>query len=721
MSNLSARIIRMAVDTDRKVAPLDALAGGQPVFWAGSPTSLRLGFFLGGALVTDFTGVSGIEVQLKTLGNGGGAPPEADAPLASVITTELLTGVTDETWKDGSGWHAEIDFSSANLARAAAKYWLVVVALPASGEPFTLAAGTCEITGDGYGSGEASPDPESPPYTQAESDAKYLGKTGAFVSGNLVKTDGSGAAVDAGVAVSTDGTLASNSDAKLATEKAVKTYADGKMAKVATATGDVMINAAGSAVSSGLKIAPANSAAGDLEVMLGDDIRAGFLGGLRKTGGGAHVIALSLGERDFSATFVLRRAAGGAPEIALFDAANGLLFYFFSATGVLRLALRPAVTVLIESPANTLVVGEKAYFTVTKGAGVLSLYKGETLVGSCADTNDYGSNPVSMFADYANTSSFVGDIYRIRWANFAYSADERAGAARGESRGRLATLATGVSYTTGDSSTFTGGVGFWSGYAGGAVAAVSGKLRTTTSSGVPDWGNQFYDGTPATLLGVGSYRATFKAKLVSGNIPVLAVTSPYDATSVGNATTAALTGTEAPYVVYFDVKVPGTLIGINPPYLSGASVSSVFELDDVVIEALGTRESFEPGGCTRRRWIGVNGQVIVLDAWALALNPTPVEVKAEKIRYNLATSTASDPVPVGWTLTPISTGIVKITPPAWARAIDRPLITAVTDGNSFVAVDYDTDAIDIYLTCKTVGTTPAVTAAKLRIALDWRE
>lgn len=50
--------------------------------------------------------------------------------------------------------------------------------------------------------------------------------SGSLISGNLIKSDVDGHFVDAGVTTDTDGTLAANSDAKIATQKAVKTYVD---------------------------------------------------------------------------------------------------------------------------------------------------------------------------------------------------------------------------------------------------------------------------------------------------------------------------------------------------------------------------------------------------------------------------------------------------------------------------------------------------------------
>lgn len=63
--------------------------------------------------------------------------------------------------------------------------------------------------------------------TQANIDGAVVGPTSA-VGDNLASFNSTTGKVikDSGVAVSTDGTLASNSDAKLPTEKAVKTYVD---------------------------------------------------------------------------------------------------------------------------------------------------------------------------------------------------------------------------------------------------------------------------------------------------------------------------------------------------------------------------------------------------------------------------------------------------------------------------------------------------------------
>lgn len=49
-------------------------------------------------------------------------------------------------------------------------------------------------------------------------------KITSAVNGNLIKQDATGNLVDAGVVISIDGTFADNSDAKLPTEKAIKTY-----------------------------------------------------------------------------------------------------------------------------------------------------------------------------------------------------------------------------------------------------------------------------------------------------------------------------------------------------------------------------------------------------------------------------------------------------------------------------------------------------------------
>jgi hypothetical protein len=63
-----------------------------------------------------------------------------------------------------------------------------------------------------------------------------MDKVSTPTNGNILTTDATGQATDSGKAFSTNGTLAGNSDNNIPTEQAVKTYADTKISKVATPT-----------------------------------------------------------------------------------------------------------------------------------------------------------------------------------------------------------------------------------------------------------------------------------------------------------------------------------------------------------------------------------------------------------------------------------------------------------------------------------------------------
>ena len=151
MSSLSHRILRLPVRIDRADTPVDADTGGVVRLWAGSPARLRFAFFNGDTLLGDFSGCSGVTVQLKALGAGGAPPLPTDNYIAEAVVTQFNAALTQEEWEAGTAWHAEVAFAGASLNYAAGTYWLVVVAL--LDQPTTLLAGKCEILQDGYGSG----------------------------------------------------------------------------------------------------------------------------------------------------------------------------------------------------------------------------------------------------------------------------------------------------------------------------------------------------------------------------------------------------------------------------------------------------------------------------------------------------------------------------------------------------------------------------------------
>lgn len=193
MSSLQSRIIRLSVATNGVGAPI-AEDGSIPRFWAGSPSKLQLAFRdEDGALITDFSTLSGVTAQIKALLNGG-PPAPTDAYYVEKGTAAFNPTLTEEQWADGSACHAEILLTADDLNLAAANYWLVIVGIAAA--PVTYAAGQIRLLQDGYGTGAATPPAATPPWTRTEAELRYLAKSG-LVDGNVPVIE-DGQAADSG-------------------------------------------------------------------------------------------------------------------------------------------------------------------------------------------------------------------------------------------------------------------------------------------------------------------------------------------------------------------------------------------------------------------------------------------------------------------------------------------------------------------------------------------
>lgn len=270
MSSLTPRILRLPVRIDRADIPVDADTGGSIRLWAGSPARLRFAFFFGETLLNSFAGCSGLAVQIKSL-SPGGAPPAPDAPwLAERVVTDFNTSVTAEEWEAGTAWHAEVALDGDELNHTAGAYWLVAVAL--LDEPTTLLAGRFDLLPDGYGSASGAPTPPSPPYTQAEADARFWRRTEVAAAGQ-----------DAGA----DQVPRGNSPALVNGAAAYAALAPVRALVAQGKTRRLLVPGATSAAplaDSGHDLALPGAFAGDEEIVLGGDPRLGLRGGVACSG-----------------------------------------------------------------------------------------------------------------------------------------------------------------------------------------------------------------------------------------------------------------------------------------------------------------------------------------------------------------------------------------------------------------------------------------------------
>lgn len=157
-------------------------------------------------------------------------PTGAAATIAVGTVTTGAAGTDAEVTNSGTTGAAVLDFTiprgNVGPTGNAATISVGTVTTVAAGQPAT-------VTNSGT-SGAAVLDFEIPEGDTGPAGA--VGVVGTPTTGNLSRFASATEIEDAGVATSTDGTFASNSDAKIPTEKAVKTYADTKQAGDATLT-----------------------------------------------------------------------------------------------------------------------------------------------------------------------------------------------------------------------------------------------------------------------------------------------------------------------------------------------------------------------------------------------------------------------------------------------------------------------------------------------------
>lgn len=150
-------------------------------------------------------------------------PTGTAATIAVGTVTTGAAGTDAEVTNSGTTGAAVLDFTiprgNVGLTGNAATISVGTVTTVAAGQPAT-------VTNSGT-SGAAVLDFEIPEGDTGPAGA--VGVVGTPTTGNLSRFASATEIEDAGVASSTDGTFASNSDAKVPTEKAVKTYADTKV------------------------------------------------------------------------------------------------------------------------------------------------------------------------------------------------------------------------------------------------------------------------------------------------------------------------------------------------------------------------------------------------------------------------------------------------------------------------------------------------------------
>ncbi|MDR0595827.1 MAG: hypothetical protein LBF94_04030 [Puniceicoccales bacterium] len=206
MNNLTDLKLRIRVDSDSFDNPTDVLRGGIPQYWRGNDLRIELGIFAENEVV-DVSNFSAVTLTIRALNNDGEAPSAGAPILLAGECTTLNNTVTEANWKSGTAQHALFTFSAEETALLPRDYWLSIWA-KTNDDPaktITLGAGLIRVLENGGGVATQPPEPVVQYYTAVESDAKFVSVEAIDTSTNL-----------------------GNSDAKIATQHAVKAYVDSR-------------------------------------------------------------------------------------------------------------------------------------------------------------------------------------------------------------------------------------------------------------------------------------------------------------------------------------------------------------------------------------------------------------------------------------------------------------------------------------------------------------
>jgi hypothetical protein len=189
--------LRFLINTSSTDPMVDVITGNQPDIWRGTSLRVEFGIFKGGnatKLALPITNYTSIMLEVKALSASGGAPaPSAAALMQKIVALAALDGTMDEdSFDDGTKQHGIFEFSNVetnlDLGEADKKvFWLVISAVGNTGTYRTLGCTKLTVLEDATAPGGAAPPIGDPDYyTAAQSDARFIVKSGDTMTGFLV-------------------------------------------------------------------------------------------------------------------------------------------------------------------------------------------------------------------------------------------------------------------------------------------------------------------------------------------------------------------------------------------------------------------------------------------------------------------------------------------------------------------------------------------------------
>lgn len=447
------------------------------------------------------------------------------------------------------------------------------------------------------------------------------------------------------------------------------------------------------------------------EVVTAKDLRVNATGGMRFPGvlksGTTTTIA-----GDFAISQVIRNYDGTQAAFAYlatsdtvpfstdkfgFEVISGSVYaakYAAGGSGVGYAAYLLATCAALTGGVHTIEFGVEAGVVYTRWKGVKTVHASPT-ISSGSVPSPVAPSPAYILHGNTNWPT-QHDVILSRITNFIPTSDEAEGAAKGESRGRLAYRANNYVY-------------------GGPWADVNGGVSSATSA------------TGATIVGVtqyaGSYWGTADAITVKVG-DVVRLRGNNAATTGGVAvnlygSTSLTAGEILLPVGAFDVTFTVTVAGTGRLYFIAATSDGIdATLSNLDAKVEGTVASYAPENCTSlNRWLDASGNNYHLlpVGGAKALNPQVPQRRSIRLDADMLTDTYTFSEP-GWVAAPSGTGILEITRPSYAATEVNASVALLAAGTW----DFDPDGgVSNFITFR--DTTWTAADAVGLVELFWKE
>ncbi|MGF1450260.1 MAG: hypothetical protein ACFB20_12705 [Opitutales bacterium] len=176
MPTLSRNRIRVAADAALFTAPLDQRTAATPAFWRGNDLEFEIAVF-SNRILQSVANLSSLTVEIRARASDGGPPEPSTPPLmtATIEASALDDSLSAQSWDDGTGAHARVNFTAPQSNVVAGDHWLLVQALTTDNPArrLTLTAGPIRVLEDGGGLVTEPPEAGQPFFNATESDARY--------------------------------------------------------------------------------------------------------------------------------------------------------------------------------------------------------------------------------------------------------------------------------------------------------------------------------------------------------------------------------------------------------------------------------------------------------------------------------------------------------------------------------------------------------------------